>query len=95
MPNNVVRSMVLICDMYVLLEFLYCPIRTVPIFSYIHTSSYLYMLGTIIYIYLFIYVYNIYYYNICIEKYIGSIYMYLLCMIEKLRIIYRYEGNSY
>ena len=76
-----------------LLEFLYCPIRTVPIFSYIHTSSYLYMLGTIIYIYLFIYVciyiynyiiiYNIYYYyiiiyNICIEKYIGSIYMYLL-----------------
>ena len=78
MPNNVVRSMVLICDMYVLLEFLYCPIRTVPIFSYIHTSSYLYMLGTIIYIYLFIYVYNIYYYNICIEKYIGSIYMYLL-----------------
>ena len=46
-----------------LLEFLYCPIRTVPIFSYIHTSSYLYMLGTIIYIYLFIYVYiYIYYY---------------------------------
>ena len=25
-----------------LLEFLYCPIRTVPIFSYIHTSSYSY-----------------------------------------------------
>jgi len=78
-----------------LLEFLYCPIRTVPIFSYIHTSSYLYMLGTIIYIYLFIYV-CIYIYiiiYICIEKYIGSIYVFI--MIEKLRIIYRYEGNSY
>lgn len=75
-----------------LLEFLYCPIRTVPIFSYIHTSSYLYMLGTIIYIYLFIYVY-IYILLLCIEKYIGSIYVFI--MIEKLRIIYRYEGNSY
>ena len=50
MPNNVVRSMVLICDMYVLLEFLYCPIRTVPIFSYIHTSSYSYARNHNIYI---------------------------------------------
>ena len=56
-----------------LLEFLYCPIRTVPIFSYIHTSSYLYMLGTIIYIYLFIYVFIYIYiiiYNIYILLYI-------------------------
>ena len=68
MPNNVVRSMVLICAMYAIgVSFLYCPIRTVPIFSYIHTSSYLYMLGTIIYIYLFIYV--------CIYIYIIIIYV--------------------
>jgi len=75
MPNNVVRSMVLICAIYAI---------GVPILSYTYGSYiFLYpyiivsMLGTIIYIYLFIYVY-IYYYNICIEKYIGSIYMYLL-----------------
>jgi len=77
MPNNVVRSMVLICAIYAI---------GVPILSYTYGSYiFLYpyiivsMLGTIIYIYLFIYVYiYIYYYNICIEKYIGSIYMYLL-----------------
>ena len=70
MPNNVVRSMVLICAIYAI---------GVPILSYTYGSYiFLYpyiivsMLGTIIYIYLFIYVY-IYYYNICIEKYIGSI----------------------
>jgi len=57
MPNNVVRSMVLICDMYVLLEFLYCPIRTVPIFSYIHTSSYSYARNHNIYIYIYIFIY--------------------------------------
>lgn len=74
-----------------LLEFLYCPIRTVPIFSYIHTSSYLYMLGTIIYIYLFIYVY-IYIY---VLKNISGQYICIYYDIEKLRIIYRYEGNSY
>ena len=33
-----------------LLEFLYCPIRTVPIFSYIHTSSYSYARNHNIYI---------------------------------------------
>ena len=63
MPNNVVRSMVLICAIYAI---------GVPILSYTYGSYiFLYpyiivsMLGTIIYIYLFIYVY-IYYYNICI-----------------------------
>lgn len=79
-----------------LLEFLYCPIRTVPIFSYIHTSSYLYMLGTIIYIYLFIYVYiYIYIIIIYVLKNISGQYICIYYDIEKLRIIYRYEGNSY
>ena len=55
MPNNVVRSMVLICAIYAI---------GVPILSYTYGSYiFLYpyiivsMLGTIIYIYLFIYVY--------------------------------------
>ena len=94
MPNNVVRSMVLICAMYAI---------GVPILSYTYGSYiflYPYIIVSIyarnhnlyIFIYLCVYIY-IYYYNICIEKYIGSIYVFI--MIEKLRIIYRYEGNSY
>ena len=88
MPNNVVRSMVLICAMYAI---------GVPILSYTYGSYiflYPYIIVSIyarnhnlyIFIYLCVYIYILLYiiyiyiiiYNICIEKYIGSIYMYLL-----------------
>lgn len=53
-----------------LLEFLYCPIRTVPIFSYIHTSSYLYMLSRNHNLYIFIY--------LCVYIYVYIIIIYVL-----------------
>ena len=79
MPNNVVRSMVLICAMYAI---------GVPILSYTYGSYiflYPYIIVSIyarnhnlyIFIYLCVYIY-IYIIIICIENYIWSIYMYLL-----------------
>ena len=92
MPNNVVRSMVLICAMYAI---------GVPILSYTY-GSYIFLYPYIIvsiyarnhnlytFIYLCVYIY--YYY---VLKNISGQYICIYYDIERLRIIYRYEGNSY
>ena len=94
MPNNVVRSMVLICAMYAI---------GVPILSYTYGSYiflYPYIIVSIyarnhnlyIFIYLCVYIYIIIIY---VLKNISGQYICIYYDIEKLRIIYRYEGNSY
>ena len=84
MPNNVVRSMVLICAIYAI---------GVPILSYTYGSYiFLYpyiivsMLGTIIYIYLFIYVY--------IYMYIYIIIIYVLKNISGQYICIYYDREA-